>query len=234
MLNSTKSTTRLALFALVSLVLLGVLMQAGQAAALKPHLREGWMVGLSYGYSQGHIDWAGKSQGHPDWPDYGPEEGQKSYRGGALPQMRLARMISGSVALGLEYHGWMLEKGSVPDKWRSSLQSLTMAATWYPGNPGSALAGLYLRGGVGYGWAGLTYVEIDEEPQDHVPLDQEHGDRIDESGLALQFQLGYEFRFSKSFAAGLGMGFDYLAINQDIYNSSYYFPITLTGAWYWD
>jgi hypothetical protein len=220
MLKSAKIPNRLSLFALGGLLFLGVLMQAGQASALKPHIRDGWLVGVSYGYTQGHIEWANESKG--------------SYQGGALPQMRFARMISRSVALGVEYHGWMLEKGVVPLKLRSSLQSFTLAATWYPGQPGSALEGFYLRGGAGYGWAGLTFVEIDEEPQDHVPLDQEHGTRFDESGLAINFQLGYEFRLSKSFATGLGVGFDHLSINEEIYKSSYNFPITLTGAWYWD
>ncbi len=218
----------------MGLVLLFALLPADPAAALKPHVREGWMVGLSFGYTRGHIDWAGDSQGHAEWPADWNVDGQNSYRGGALPQMRLARMVSESFALGLEYHGWMLERGAVPDKWRSSLQSVTAAATWYPGSPESALSGLYLRGGAGYGWAGLTYVMIDEEPQDHVPLDQEHGDRIDESGLALQFQPGYEFRLSRSFATGLGVGIDHISINRDVYNSSFYFPVTLTGAWYWN
>ena len=89
-----------------------------------------------------------------------------------------------------------------------------LAATWYPGRPGSPLEGFYLRGGAGYGWAGLADVTIDEDPPVHVPLEQEHGVRTDESGL--------------------GLGFDYLSIDKDIYKSSYYFPFTLTAAWSWD
>ena len=217
MMKSAKIINRLFFPVFVGLVFC---MQVGPAAALKPHAREGWLVGLSYGYSQGHIDWAGENQG--------------SYKGGAIPQMRFARMVSRNLALGLEYHGWMLEKGVVPVKLRSSLQSFTLAATWYPGQPGSPLEGFYVRGGAGYGWVGLTYVEIDEEPPEHVPLEQEHGTRIDESGLGLNFQIGYEFRVSRTFAAGLGLGFDYLSIDKDIYKSSYYFPFTLTAVWYWD
>ena len=217
MLKSADITNRLILPAALALV---ICIQAGPAAALKPHVRDGWLVGLSYGYSQGHIDWAGDNQG--------------SYKGGAIPQMRFARMVSRNLALGLEYHGWILEKGIVPVKLRSSLQSVTLAATWYPGGSGAVLEGFYLRGGAGYGWAGLTYVEIDEEPPEHVPLEQEHGTRTDESGLGLNFQVGYEFRLSRAFATGLGLGFDYLSIDKDIYKSSYYFPITLTAVWYWD
>jgi hypothetical protein len=190
------------------------------ALAGKPHVRNGWLVGVSYGYSEGNIDWA-------------PRAGE-SYRGGATPQIRFGKMISSKVALGLDYNGWMLEDGAVPLKIRSSLQSVSLTGTWYPGKPESTLGGFYLRGGAGYAWASLTFVEIDEEPQDHVPLDQEHGTRKDEAGLAINGQLGYEFRVSKSFAAGLGAGFNYLSIDRDIYTSAYYFPFTLTGIWYWD
>ena len=94
MLKSSKITKRLLLLALVGLM---VCMSAGPASALKPHVREGWLVGLSYGYSQGNIDWANVDQG--------------TYKGGVTPQIRFGRMLSRKLALGVEYHGWLLEKG---------------------------------------------------------------------------------------------------------------------------
>ncbi len=217
MLTSPKISNRLILLAIIGLM---VCLNAGSASALKPHVREGWLVGVSYGYSEGNIDWGVADEG--------------AYKGGAVPQIRFGRMFSRKLALGLEYHGWMLEKGFVPYKFRSSLQTVTLAVTWYPGNSGSALEGFFIRAGAGYGWAGFTIVEIDEIPPDHVPLEQEHGTRKDEAGIGYNFQLGYEFRLSRAFAAGLGLGFDYLSINDVIYESAYYFPITLTATWYWD
>ncbi len=213
MLNLKKITSALCLLGLICLIV-------GSATAAKPHVREGWLVGVSFGYSEGNIAWGNENQG--------------GYRGGATPQIRFGRMISSSFALGLDYNGWMLEKGVVPVKLRSSLQSVSLTGTWYPGQGGSALDGFYLRGGAGYAWAGLTFIEIDEEPHEHVPLYQEHGTRFDESGLALNFMVGYEFRMSRIFAAGLGLGFNYLSIGRDIYDSAYYFPFTLTGIWYWN
>lgn len=213
MSNLKNTTLALCILGLVCLV-------AGAASAAKPHVRESWFVGVSYGYSQGHIDWGNENQG--------------GYGGGATPQIRFGKMVSPSFALGLDYNGWMLEKGVVPVKLRSSLQSVSLTGTWFPGQGGSALDGFYLKGGAGFAWAGLTLVEIDEEPQDHVPLDQEHGTRSDESGLAVNLMVGYEFRMSRSFAAGLGLGVNYLSIGKDIYDSAYYFPFTLTGIWYWN
>ena len=86
---------------------------------------------------------------------------------------------------------------------------------------------------MGFAWAGLAFVDVDRIPPEHVPLYQEHGDRTDETGLALNAQLGYEFRITRSFAAGLGVGINYLSIGEEIYDSAYYFPVTLTGLWYW-
>jgi hypothetical protein len=192
---------------------------AGGAPAAQPHVRDGWLVGVSFGYTQGHINWTGEDRG--------------SYRGGATPQIRVGRMVHPKLALGLDYHGWMLEKGEVPLKVRSSLQSVSFTLTWYPGQVRSPWDGFYFRGGLGYAWAGLTFVEIDEEPPEKVPLSQEHGDRTDESGAAVHFQLGYEFRVSRSFAAGLGAGYNHLIIGRNIYDTAYYFPLTLTGIWYW-
>jgi hypothetical protein len=207
-------------FAAFLVALIGL--SAGVVSATEPHVRDGWLVGLSFGYTQGNIKW-------------GAGEDQGNYRGGATPQIRVGRMVHEHLALGVDYNGWMLEKGEVPLKIRSSLQSVSGTLTWYPGKGGKTpLAGFYLRGGLGYAWAGLTFVEIDEEPPEKVPLEQEHGTRIDESGIAINFQLGYEFRLSRTFATGLGVGYNHLAIGRDIYDSAYYFPITLTGAWYWD
>ena len=136
------------LFAAVVVVVATMLFATHPAHALKPHVRDGWLVGVSYGYSEGNIEWA-------------PEGlGSDGYGGGATPQIRVGKMMSSRFALGLDYNGWMLEDGEVPLKVRSSLQNVSLTGTWYPGGEGSALAGFYLRGGAGYAWAGLTFSEL--------------------------------------------------------------------------
>jgi hypothetical protein len=195
---------------------------SGDVLAGNPHTRDGWLVGLSYGYSRGEIEWGEIDAG--------------TYTGGATPQIRFGHMLGSHFALGIEYHGWMREGGEVPVKLRSSLQSAMLAATWYPGRPDQTLGGFYVRGGAGYGWAGLTFIEIEAEPdpEEHVSLDQEHGDRTDEAGIGYTIGLGYEFRIAHNFAAGLGWSVDYLSIDKDIYKNGTYFPITLVLNWYWD
>jgi len=207
-----------------------VLSLADSAHALKLHERGRWLVGVSYGYSEGHITWGD-----------GSNPGRR-LEGGASPQIRVGKMLSPQFALGLDYHGWMLEAPGreQPDDseflqaGRASLQSVSLTGTWYPGGGReTSLSGFYVRGGAGFAWAGLALIDIDKIPPEKVPIAQEHGERSDESGLALNVQVGYEFSLSRSFAAGLGLGLNYLGIGRDIYDSAYYVPGTLTGIWYW-
>ncbi len=182
-------------------------------AAGRNHARDGWQLGLSYGYSSGRVTLADAQEG--------------TARGGATPQLRLGHAVGRHFALGVEYNGWMLEDGDADLKLRASLQQIMAAATWYPGKPESAAGGFYVRAGVGLGWASIAAIEI-------VDQIQEDGERIDETGLGLLAGIGYEFRISPDVAAGLGFGFNQLLIDKDIYDSGWFTPITGTLAWYWD
>ena len=186
------------------------------ATAGKPHVRDGWQIGLSYGYSSGNITLTDAFGGYEGTGD-----------GGATPQWRLGHMVGRHFALGVEDSGWMLEGGNAEQKIRSSLQQAVITGTWYPGQPDRTLGGLYLRAGVGLGWGSVADVEI-------VDQIQEHGDRLDESGLGILTSLGYEFRITSDVAAGLGVGFNYLSINKDFYESGWFTPLTGTLTWYWN
>ena len=183
------------------------------AAAASPHMRDGWQLGFAYGYSSGRLTLADGAEGE--------------VRGGATPQIRLGHAVGRHFAFGAEYNGWMLEGGDAALKIRSSLQQVMLTGTWYPGNPQSISGGFYLRAGLGLGWASVAEVEI-------VDQIQEHGVRIDESGLGIATSLGYEFRIRSNAAAGLGVGFNHLSINKDVYESGWFTPITGTLAWYWN
>ncbi len=178
-----------------------------------PHVRDGWQLGVAYGYSNGRVTFANEVEGTGE--------------GGATPQLRLGHSIGRHFALGIEYNGWMLEGGDADLKLRSSLQQVMLAGTWYPGRPDRASGGFYVRAGIGLGWGSLAEVEI-------VDQIQEHGVRRDETGLGLLAGIGYEFRITSDVAAGLGVGFNYLSINKDIYESGWFTPLTATLAWYWD
>jgi hypothetical protein len=196
-------------------ILLGAIpLEAAQAA--HPHERDGWLIGMSYGYGRGRfaIGEAG--------------DGDYEFRGGATPQIRFGRMLNSHLSLQMEYGGWMFEDGVIPLKARISMQNLVLAATWYPGNPETAWGGFYVRAGAGLGWASVALIELDED------LVQGHGSREDESGLGMQAAVGYEWRIAPVIAAGVGTGIQHLDIGGEIYEETTFVPVFLSLNWYWD
>ena len=202
-------TAALAVAALLSLL------PAGTAQAGQPHQRDGWQVGMSYGYGRGRVKPTG-------------DDTQYDFRGGATPQIRFGHMVSGHLALQVEYGAWMFEDGILPHKARVSMQDVVLAATWYPGDRDGWTGGFYLRGGAGLGWASFALIEVNDEQE------QVNSERLDESGLGLQAALGYEWRFVRSAAAGIGVSVQHLSIDGDLYKETTFAPVTFSLAWYWD
>lgn len=190
-----------------------VLALAGSAAdalALHPHVRDGWLLGLSYGNARGKA--TGNIEGETE--------------DGVSPGIRFGRMISKRFALGLSYSGWLYEEGEIPVKFRYSMQNLGAALSWYPGDPESGLGGFYARLGVGHAWASLAAVEI------HPEEEQGHGGRVTETGVGVEFVLGYEFRIARGVAVGLSSGSTRLDIGGEFYDEAEFFPFAVNLGWY--
>jgi hypothetical protein len=190
-----------------------LLVVAANAFALHPHERDGWALGLSYGGATGKATFGTGVEGETE--------------DGVSPQIRLAHMLGEHFAVGFSYVGWLYETGNAPIKYRYSMQNLMAAATWYPGNPRRGSGGIYLRGAVGLGWAGITEVELVDGEE------QGHGHREQDTGLGLELNLGYEFRIVRNMAVGLGAGVNHLDLGGDVYEKATYFPVTLNLGWYW-
>jgi hypothetical protein len=200
--------------AAIMLALAAAVIPTGAAQALEPHVRDGWILGLSYGGATGDITFA--------------NDVQAEVEDGVSPQIRFGRMISRHFALGLSYNGWMYETGVVPTKFRFSMQNVLATATWYPGRPETALGGLHLRLGAGYAWSAIAEVEL-------VPGEEQgHGDRRVDTGLGVEFNIGYEFRVFRSTAVGLGFGVVAQNLDGELYRDTVYTPVTLNLGWYWD
>ena len=191
-----------------------LLMLAGDAAALSPHVRDGWVLGLSYGGARGKATF-GDGQ-----------EGETS--DGVAPQIRFGHMLGSHLALGASYSGWMYETGVSPTKVRFGMQSIMLAGTWYPGRADSGLGGLYVRAGAGLGWGVINTVEEIEGEE------QGDGKTEADSGLGLELNVGYEFRLVHNVAAGLGIGVNHIDIGGDLYDTGTFYPVTLNLGWYWD
>jgi len=198
---------------LFSAAILGLL-PVPQALALGDHTRDGWLIGVGYGYGRGAFTT--------------PSEDRYDFKDGATPQIRFGHMLGRHTSLNLEYSAWMYETGTAETKYRSSLQNLLLAFTWYPGEADNALGGLYVRGATGLAWASLADVDlVDESGHPHTV-------RKDEAGLGLQMSLGYEFRVTHNAAAGLATGVNWMFIDGDIYDKAAFVPVALSLTLYWD
>ena len=187
----------------------------GDAAALSPHVRDGWVLGASYGGARGSATFSGGQEGETE--------------DGVAPQIRFGHMLGDHLALGASYAGWMYETGVFPTKVRFGMQSIMLAATWYPGRADSGLGGLYLRAGGGLGWGVINTVEEIEGEE------QGDGKTVVDSGLGLELNLGYEFRLVHNVAAGIGIGINHIDVGGgDYYDSGTFYPVTLNLGWYWD
>ena len=213
----SKATTILLALAVLAVV-------AGDAAALSPHVRDGWVLGLSFGGARGKATFG----------DLAPGVTAET-EDGVSPQMRFGRMLGKHLSVGAAYTGWMyetndpsLEADPARDKLRFSMQNIMLAVAWYPGRAESGWGGLYVRGGAGLAWTAVTEVEL-------VPGEEQgHGNREQETGLGLEFNIGYEFRLVPSMSAGIGLGVNYQDIGKSYYDTTTFYPLTLNLGWYWD
>ncbi|RKZ13685.1 hypothetical protein DRQ50_10115 [bacterium] len=198
-----------------ALAVMVVMAAVTPAAALHPHERDGWMLGLSYGPARGNITFGAGLDESVEIQD------------GVSPQIRLGHSLGRHFSVGASYAGWMYETGVVPVKFRLSLQNILAAVTWYPGDPTRSLGGFYVRGGVGLAWTRITGIELHEDEE------QGHGEHLQESGLGFEITLGYEFRVTHNAAFGMSLGAHGLNIQGDIFKDASFAPFVFTGAWYW-
>ena len=184
-----------------------VLLWTPASEAMRFQERPTWMVGIGWGFGRGVFE--------------NSTTGENLYKGGSAPQIHFGWKPSSPFLLGVHYEAWMLEFGNPPTKYRRSLQNLSAGLTWYPGNPEDASGGIYLRAGGGLGWAGTATVPVEEEEA------QTHGDRVDEWGVALFGDAGYEFWISGNATLGAGLSFDYLDIGEQIVGTGFFGAVLL-------
>ena len=176
------------------------------------------MVGVGFGVGRGSFE-------NVDGSD-------SEYRNGAAPEIHLGRALGEHFMAGISYEAWLIEFGTVdpdlPDKIRRTLQNLTVAFTVYPGNQRGASGGIFLRAGIGMGWAGTG--EKDAQPGEK----QDEGTRYDEWGTGVFGAGGYEFWISDNFTAGLSATFNYFNIDGDKFvNKAAFGALILNLNLYW-
>lgn len=194
------------------LIVLGVSISPVAPQALEVGERSGWVLGLSLGLGEGKI--------------IDSDASGNAYREGITPQWRIGRAWSSHLSTTFEYQGWLFEFGDADVKFRRSLQSWTLAVTWYPGNPANAWNGLWLRAGVGPGLSGTARVFLNEVGEQFDSI------RRDEWGVAINAATGYDFWITRRITIGLAANYGYLDIGGDLVREGWFVTSSFGLGWY--
>lgn len=178
------------------------LLSPGPVSALEYRSRPDWVFGVGWGVGRGAIT--------------DNEFGEAEYRDGASPHIRLGRMLGQSAMVGIHWESWLIEFGNEPIKFRRTLQNLALGITWFPGQADGPSGGIFVRGGVGMGWAGTGAKEAIEGGKQHK------GERLDEWGTGFFGEAGYEFWITRNFTAGLAATYNYFAIDEAFVDSAWF------------
>lgn len=202
----------------ILLVAIGLSAGATLSTAQGPHSRDGWTVGVAYGPARARIT-GGNDSLSTGWLE------------GPAQSIRIGRSFGPFVRVGFEHQAWLREQGFHDEKLHAGTQLEALGVTTYLGRPGSALGGLFLTAGGGYAHCRLTLLEP------LAPGESEIGDthRVvytkDEFGWGGFGGMGYEFRISRSFSAGLMISYNYLDIGDEIYDTAKFVPLMANLNW---
>jgi hypothetical protein len=205
-----------------------VLLQAAEAGAIRYQPRPNWTAGVGFGVGQGEFE-------NVEGTFFYKVDGETShYKAGVSPVIHLGRMLGEHFQVGVSYEAWLAEFGNVeidttvPDKWRRTMQNLSVAFAVFPGNQRGASGGIFLRVGAGLGWVGTGAKEVFEDEA------QTEGEREDDWGWAAFGEGGYEFWVHSNASAGLSATFNYFDVSGDHFVSKAWFAsIVMNFNVYW-
>ena len=203
-----------------------VVLQAADANAIRYQPRPNWTVGVGFGVGQAEFE------NVPGTLFYEANGQYSHYDIGATPEIHFGRMLSEHFQVGLSYEAWLTEFGDVntglPDKWRRTMQNLSIALAVFPGNQRGASGGIFLRVGAGLGWVGTGSKEVFEDEA------QDEGVREDDWGWAAFGEGGYEFWVHSNATAGLSATYNYFDVSGDNFVTKAWFAsIVMNFNVYW-
>jgi hypothetical protein len=185
------------------------------AQAIRYQPRPDWTVGVGFGVGRGRFE------NVPGTLFYNANGQYSEYKSGVTPEIHIGRMLGEHFQVGVSYEAWLTEFGDVqsglPDKWRRTMQNLSLAFAVFPGNQRGASGGIFLRAGAGVGWVGTGWKEVFEDES------QDEGLREDDWGWVVFGEGGYEFWVAENATAGLSATFNYLDVGGDHF---------VTKAWF--
>jgi len=184
---------------------------APRALALEPVTHGAWTMGLGLGVGHGEIVYP---------------SGDSFYaRDGASHTIVIQHALSDRTRAGVNWQTWLTERGLGGERIRRSMQTVTASATLVPGNLDNAWSGFYLRGGVGIAQGRYSTADSDEHGED-INLQKK-----DQTGIAFQGGLGYEFHVTSQIATGMNVMANYAGYEDELFDHGWYVPVSFTLNW---
>jgi hypothetical protein len=179
---------------------------------------------------------------------------------GVIPQIRFGWVfIPNRLMISFENKQWVYEQGldqqiaddlglcvppngPAPDscivKLRTNVQQFSFALTWFPGSVTGPTGGLFLKAGMGWANARFSTLRPSTEEEfeatggnEFEPYD---GFPVDDGGLAVFGELGYELRIWRGLAAGLNFTYSYYDIGGEVFQKAETVGTALNLNWYWN
>ena len=181
------------------------------AFALEPVRHDRWTLGLGLGLGHGEIT---------------APAGETFYaKDGASHTITVLRALSPRTRAGVVWQTWLTERSDAFLRVRRSMQTLTANFTLVPGSLDNAWSGFYLRAGGGIAQGRLYVAESDEHGEDLNPQ------KKDQTGVAFEGGVGYEFRVSSHVATGMNVMANYADYGDELYDHGWYVPVSFTLNW---
>jgi hypothetical protein len=181
--------------------------------ALAPHDRSGFFAGFGLGVGRAAWTWGFESEDDP---------AEVSGTG----RLHVGRALRDDLTVGLAMSAWVkdydLESGGAGVGEATVSFALAAATvTWFPGN-----RGVFLRGGLGFATA-RGELAVDLPGRVSLALD------ATDLGVGALAAAGYEWRFTRLFAAGPQVELYYLGVAGDVADGVVVVDGAVAFHWYW-
>jgi hypothetical protein len=202
----------------ILLAAIGLLSSAAPSPAQGRRAPPLWTVGVAYGPAKAKITGGNDSL-------------TSGWLVGPAQAIRIGRSFGPFVRLGFEHQAWLREQGLNDLKIRVGTQLEALGVTAHLAQPGSALGGLYITAGAGWAHCRLTLLEPIPPGKSAIGDTHEEVFKQDEFGWGGFGGVGYEFRISRSFSAGVLASANYLDIGEQIYDTVTFVPLLANLNW---
>ena len=138
-------------------------------------------------------------------------DGDRNVEASGVMSLRAGSAVRPDLLVGVECWGWTRDDESAT---RVRLGAATLAVSYFPG-----AAGFFMRLGAGLAYGSVENAELDPS-------------RLSDTGIAVLFAPGYEWRITQRFALGAQGDIVYLGLHDGV-EDAFGYGVNAQFNWYW-